>query len=262
MMMSVASPGSISASVTHCNNQSQSFLDLTFNDKNLPKLEINAPVSSNLATPGHYILFVLNKKGVPAIAPIIRLNPGPAILPSNKVLARHIAVEDHVPLDHKAVNDQMIANQKRPAFVLGLTPLCPYGLGPCWGGAYEALQHISDVKLVRPLPHQEDSLAFVYTEDDTLPDIDVWRSEFQQLAGNDKRPEVLLTRFHESSKIEWDSKMSTLKPMSEAEAGAHARVAAAVAQSPSTPIQVTGTLQKLGNGKFSLDVKDLEPVAA
>lgn len=183
----------------------------------------------------------------------------------------------------------MIANQKRPAFVLGLTPLCPYGLGPCWGGAYEALQHISDVKLVRPLPHQEDSLAFVYTEDDTLTDIDVWRSEFQQLArgaytwrgiemtlsgvvtaigdkltlaGNDKRPEVLPTHFHESSKIEWDSKMSTLKPLSEAEAGAHARVAAAVAQSPSTSIQMTGTLQKLGDGKFSLDVKDFEPVAA
>ena len=71
-------------SVTHCNNQSQSFLDLTFNDKNLPKPEMNAPVSSNLATPGHYMLFVLKKKGVPAIAPIIRLDPGPVILPSNK----------------------------------------------------------------------------------------------------------------------------------------------------------------------------------
>jgi galactose oxidase len=276
-------------SVTHCNNQSQSFLDLTFNDKNLPKLEINAPVSSNLATPGHYMLFVLNKKGVPAIAPIIRLNPGPEILPTNKVLARHIAVEDHVPLNHKAVGDQMIADQKRPAVVVGLTPLCPYGLGPCWGGAYEALQHISDVELVRPLPSKEDSLAFVYTEHDILPDIDVWRSEFQQLAGgaytwrgiemtlsgvvtatddkltlagNDTRPELLLEPFQESSKIEWDLETSTLKPMSKAEAGAHARLAAAVAKSPATPIQVTGTLQKLADGKFSLDVKDFKPVAA
>jgi hypothetical protein len=278
-------------SVTHCNNQSQSFLDLTFNDKSLPKLEINAPVSSNHATPGHYMLFVLNKKGVPAIAPIIRLNPGPTIVPSQKILARHVAVEDHVPFDLKASSEQMEADQKRPAVVLGLTPLCPYGLGPCWGGAYEALHHISDVDLVRPLPNKEDSLAFVYTEHDIIPDIDVWRSEFQRLAGgaytwrgiemtlsgvvtataggkltlagNETRPELLLAPFQESSKIEWDLETSTPKRMSEAEAGAYARLAAAVAaQSPATPIQVTGTLQKLGDGKFSLDVKDFAPVAA
>ncbi|EXJ58862.1 hypothetical protein A1O7_06292 [Cladophialophora yegresii CBS 114405] len=277
-------------SVTHCNNQSQSFLDLTFNDKSLPKLEIDAPVSSNIATPGHYMLFVLNKKGVPAIAPIIRLNAAPALVPSHKVLAKHVAVEDHVPLDLHAHSAQMVADQKRPPVVLGLTPLCPYGLGPCWGGAYEALQHISDVELVRPLPNKEDSLAFVYTAHDILPDIDIWRSEFQRLAGgaytwrgiemtlsgvvtatggdeltlagNDSRPDLSLAPFQQSSKIEWDLATSSLKPMSEAEAGAYKRLAAAVTKSPGTPLQVTGTLQKLGDGKFQLDVKDFEAVGA
>jgi hypothetical protein len=77
------------------------------------------------------MLFVLNKKSVPVIALIIRLNPGPAILPINKVLARYIAVEDHVFLDYKAVSDQIITDQKRLAVVLSLTPLYLYNLGLC-----------------------------------------------------------------------------------------------------------------------------------
>jgi galactose oxidase len=274
-------------SVTHCNNQSQSFLELPFNKKKFPKIEITLPSGSNLAPPGHYMLFVLNKNNVPAIAPIIRLNPGPTPVPNKQILARHIAVEDHVPLDHKAVSKQMIADQKRPAVVIGLTPLCPYGLGPCWGGAHEALQHISDVDLVRPLPNKEDSLAFVYTEHDILPDPDVWRSEFQKLAGgaytwrgiemslsgvvtstgtkltlagNDTRPELVLARFKQSSKIEWDLNTSSLKSMSDDEAGAYAHLAAAVAQHPGMPVKVTGTLQKLGDGEFSLDVKGFEVI--
>lgn len=276
-------------SVTHCNNQSQNFLRLNAKRTNPTTLQITAPSDPKLAPPGHYMLFVFDQNNVPALAPIIHLNPKPVALPDHHVLAKHVKLEDHVPLDHKAVTEQMIADEKRPAVVLGLTPLCPYGLGPCWGGAYEALQHISDVETVRPLPNKDDSLAFVYPQHDILPDIDVWRTQFQQLAGgaytwrgiemtlsgvvtstgdkltlagNSTRPELALAPFQQSSKLEWDLKTSAPKPMTDAEAGAYARLADAVAQHPGTSIQVTGTLQKLADGKFSLDVKGFEPVAA
>jgi len=49
-----------------------------------------------------------------------------------------------------------------------------YGFGPCWAGAFEGLKRIKDIKVVRPVPDGEDSVAFVYLKEDILPDIDVW----------------------------------------------------------------------------------------
>ncbi|OAL01542.1 galactose oxidase [Phaeosphaeriaceae sp. SRC1lsM3a] len=274
-------------SVTHCNNQSQSFLSLKFDKSNLPKLVIDAPASPNLATPGHYMLFIINKDGVPAIAPIIKLIGAETELPHPKILARHIATEDHVPFDHEAVSEQIIADEKRPAIAIGLTPICPYGLGPCWGGAYEALQHISDVELVRPVPSHEDSLAFVYTEHDILPDIDVWRAEFRKLdggaytwrgiettlsgvvtatgekltlAGNATRSTITLAPFQQSSVIKWDMSKATARSMTETEASAYERLLKNVAHDQTTPMQVTGTLHKLAKGEYSLDVRDFGAV--
>jgi galactose oxidase len=57
---------------------------------------------------------------------------------------------------------------------VGLTSICPYGLGACWGGAYEALQKLDGVQSVRPIANAEDSTADVYLHGDTLPDVDRW----------------------------------------------------------------------------------------
>jgi hypothetical protein len=37
------------------------------------ELQVTAPDSASLAPPGHYLLFILNSAGVPAVAPIVQL---------------------------------------------------------------------------------------------------------------------------------------------------------------------------------------------
>src|ERR1700753_3063382 len=87
---------------------------------------------------------------------------------------------------------------------------------------------------------------------DVLPDIDVWRREFESVAdkqytmrgieltlsglvakqqlcpeeqlsltGTSTRPELFLAPFKAASKIEWDRHENVPKPVSEAEAGAY-----------------------------------------
>ena len=55
----------------------QRFLRLAFSQA-AGRLTVTAPSVAEIAPPGHYMLFVLNAAGVPSIAPIVRLNSGPA----------------------------------------------------------------------------------------------------------------------------------------------------------------------------------------
>jgi len=283
-------------SVTHACNMNQLLIFLDFQQEG-SKVAVQAPANANLAPPGHYMLFVLNQQGVPSVAPIIRIKPAstPAPPTSAAVLARRTAVEQHVEINIPALNEKIISEQERqerPAVVVGLTPVCPYGLGPCWGGAFEALQHIRDVEVVRPMPNQVDSVAFVYLRQDILPDIDLWRSEFQKiasgaydmrgiemtlsgvvtkkqldtgeqltLASTSTRPELVLEPFQATSKIEWDRAAKAPKPRSNVEADAYAQLSAAVAEHPGVAVQVSGRLQKHGANKF-LEVREFEVVNA
>jgi galactose oxidase len=74
------------------------------------------------------------------------------------------------------------SREKRPPVVVGVTPTCPYGISACWGGVYEALTHLRGVRLVRPVPNAGDSTAYVYLEHEGLPDLDVWPSQFANIA--------------------------------------------------------------------------------
>jgi hypothetical protein len=59
-------------SVTHCINMSQRFLQLTFTaPPGTGSLAVTAPANSNLAPPGNYMLFIVNKSGVPSVAAIV-----------------------------------------------------------------------------------------------------------------------------------------------------------------------------------------------
>ena len=277
-------------SVTHCANMNQSLMFLDF-DNDAPKIKVHAPSETDRAftPPGHYMLFVLNQLGVPSKAQIMHVGP-PAAPVSHKnqaVIAKRVALAKDVEVDVHALNQKVIADQARPAVAVCITPACPYGLGPCWAGAYHGLEAINDVDVVRPLPSQDDSLAFVYLKQDVLPDIDVWTREFETvanqtytlrgiemtlsglvtkkqpgdakrlaLAGTSTRPELFLAPFQADSKIEWDREKKAPKPMSDAEAGAYDRLfAALVEHSPGVTAQVTGRLQKHGDGTFSLDVR-------
>jgi hypothetical protein len=63
-------------SVTHAFNTDQTYVPLTFTQTS-GGLTVTAPANSDLAPPGYYMLFIVNKEGVPAIAPMVNLpTPG------------------------------------------------------------------------------------------------------------------------------------------------------------------------------------------
>jgi hypothetical protein len=59
-------------SVTHAFNMDQRFLPLNFTIGS-GQLSVQMPASANLATPGYYMLFILNGNGVPSTAAILRM---------------------------------------------------------------------------------------------------------------------------------------------------------------------------------------------
>jgi hypothetical protein len=63
------------AAVTHSFDSNAQTVPLSFT-ATASGLKVQAPSNPNLAVPGHYMLFVVNKQGVPAIAPFTRL-PAP-----------------------------------------------------------------------------------------------------------------------------------------------------------------------------------------
>ena len=60
------------SSVTHSFNMSQRFNKLSF-AKASNAINITAPSDRRIATPGHYMLFLLNANGVPSVAQIIQI---------------------------------------------------------------------------------------------------------------------------------------------------------------------------------------------
>jgi hypothetical protein len=65
---------------THQSDMDQHFVPLTFSQSG-NTLSVQPPSGGTYAPPGHYMLFILNANGVPAIAPIIAVAP-PATAPS------------------------------------------------------------------------------------------------------------------------------------------------------------------------------------
>ena len=61
------------ASVTHTNSMSQGFQSLSFTTTSTG-LNVTMPANANLATPGYYMLFILNGSGVPSVASIIQIS--------------------------------------------------------------------------------------------------------------------------------------------------------------------------------------------
>ena len=188
-------------------------------------------------------------------------------------------------------NSTIIASQARPPIVVGLTPLCPYGLGPCWAGAYNALRRINDVEMVAPVPSQKDSLAYVWThKHNSLPDIDIWRSELAVTANasyemrglevtlrgevviregqgvalrvegeGGNTLEVSLGRFTMKSQLKWDAGSASPREVSGEETGSYERlVGVVVERGGSVLVKVTGTLQKREGGGFGIDVRKFE----
>jgi galactose oxidase len=276
-------------STTHSTNMSQSRRTLTIAKNQNGKLTVKAPDFSIDCPPGHYMLFVLDSRGVPAVAPIIQLIPltGKKNVEVKRA-ARMAAAEPqfhpslHILEEHKAMQ------RKQDPVVVGLTTVCPYGLGPCWGGAYEALHHLTNIGTVQLSASQADSVAFVYLEQDTLPDIDQWRAELGKivngtyfmrglemilsgvvkavnaksltLSGSLTRPDLPLAPLRASNKVQWDNVAKAPHPTTDTESGAFERLQKEVAARPDSTFKVTGVLLKQGAGQFILEVRDFTPV--
>jgi hypothetical protein len=182
--------------------------------------------------------------------------------------------------------DKQIADAHlEPPVIVGVSPSCPYGIGACWGGAFDALKQLRGVAEVRPLPDTADSTAFVYLKNDVLPDIDAWRDQFADVAngsyimrgiemtlkgkvthhfglltlvGDKTRPDLVLAPLQGPDKVQWDFTMRSNQPMTAEEASAYARLSTKLApQSNGSQVQVTGPLKKNG-AEFFLEVREFK----
>ena len=113
------------------------------------------------------MLFALSAAGVPSRAHMIRLGEAAIASAPQRSLAAPVAAP---PPSHRGTR-----------VVIGLTSRCPYGLAACWGGAYQSLQKLSGVAYVNPVADASTSTAEVFLHDTTIPDLERWKREFQDL---------------------------------------------------------------------------------
>ncbi|KAM7206112.1 hypothetical protein V8F20_002894 [Naviculisporaceae sp. PSN 640] len=321
-------------STTHCRNMGQSCMFLPFaQNQDGMTLSVQAPGNANLAPPGHYMLFVVDRRGVPSVAKIMRISETgtpvvqdepPQNVPSSSMsmssLVQKISALMKLPTTAQTKESStstststpastasiqptlfehaklLATQQQRPPMVVALSPACPYGLGPCWGGAYDGLTRICDIEAVSPVPNQADALAYIYLnrEMTTFPDIDTWREEFSKVVnasyeirgiemilegmllrnesdqlvlriqdpGTKVEGEIPLRSFGKESQLKWDVKKRENKEVTDDEKGALNRLVEDLKRidAPETRGRVTGTLQKDAGcaGGFALDVREFE----
>ena len=272
-------------SVTHSFDQNQRLNSLVF--KKLPgKLTITAPANAALCPPGHYMLFIVDDKGVPSLGHIMRIS---ARQEKAALLGHGIpepaAVFNEARLSPTEKDALTIRSAKRPVVTVGVTPTCPYGLAGCWGGARGALLRLPGVERVLEEANAYNSTAAVFLENDGLPDLDIWRHEFAQranasytlrgiemtlsgiveqddgrlrLAGSGARPPILLAPLEASNKIQWDFATKSNWPLEPAEQTAYERLKQTL-QMPPKPrsVTITGTILKHEDG-FFLEVRSFE----
>ena len=275
------------ASVTHSFNENLHINFLSFQAKT-GKLTVTAPATSNECPPGHYMLFLVNQAGVPSVAKIIQIK---AVVPPARVA--------QVPEEEAAApflsETQLAALKERMArpgaynpvhmrqveisraakgtqVTVGISGTCPYGIGACWGGAYEALSRLEDVAFVSPVPDTDDSTAEVFLQEDSLPALERWKEQFQKivngtyemrgaevtlkgtitheagtlvLASRRRRPRVPLKPLQANEKIQWSHLNCGPKALEPSEAGAYnALVTAVAALAPRHEVTVTGVLKR------------------
>jgi galactose oxidase len=272
-------------SVTHSFNQNQRINFLAFKAV-ADQLAVTAPPNGNVCPPGHYMLFLLNQAGVPSIANIIQIGaqvpPAAPAIEGAAIRFQQVPQKPLVAVRAPALNSVQLdaaiqTTEKVPPVVVGITPTCPYGISACWGGAYEALRHLSGVRLVRPMPNATDSTAYVYLQNDGLPDISAWPSQFADIAngiykfrgvevtiegpvqasvgstlsipGNGVRPPLLLQPIQAADKIQWDLETGLLKPLDPLEESAFVRLQDVVRNAAgSLDVRVTGPLREATAG--------------
>ena len=274
------------ASVTHSFDENQHINFLQFKT-GAGKLTLTAPNSPNLCPPGHYMLFIVNKAGVPSLAKVIQIKAAvtPAALTPESLAdieatpAPEMALPTLTPVSERRAYLQVYAREaeveearRGTPVSVGITGTCPYGIGACWGGAYEALQRLEGVDLVKPVPNADNSTAQVFLQDERLPPLRRWDEEFRRvvngtyeirgvevtlqgvieqrdeklfLAGRGQRPPVQLAPLPATEKIQWNHTVRQCKPLEGDEALAYEKLAAASTRlSDGQQVTVTGPLKQ------------------
>jgi galactose oxidase len=172
------------SSVTHSFNQNQHIIRLEF----VPTsggLTVTAPMTSAICPPGHYMLFIINRGGVPSVAPIMQItgptSQEPAPAHAAHFVALKTALADVAKPDPYSQYEIGAADAAGRKVTVGVVSTCPYGLGACWGGAYEALRNLEDVALVNPTPDIDDSTVELFLADQQLPPMATWARQFEGL---------------------------------------------------------------------------------
>ncbi len=242
-------------SVTHALSMDQHFNELSFTTSGTT-LTVTAPATADRCPPGPYLLFVLSEAGAPSVAAIVRVTV-PAGAP------RSIPIRTRVRGSRATTPGREVT--------VGISGVCPYGIGACWGGASEALHAMTGVAGVDPVPDQASSTATVRLVDDRLPALDVWETEFHGLANGSyqlhgfemelagtldadlvlraeaDRPAVALTPL--GTKIQQEK--GAAQRADEAERRAFERLADLP---PGTPVRVTGPIALI-DGRYVLQVR-------
>jgi glycosidase len=277
-------------SVTHSFDQNQRINFLPF-EPGADTITVTSPADGNVCPPGHYMLFLLNRRKVPSIATIIQITAGTAgsgaFTPAVTAAATvpFTTPRQKTPLEQDA---DIQAAEKHPPVVVGVTAACPYGISACWGGAYESLTHMPGARLVRPVPNAGDSTAFVYLEHDGLPDLDAWSAAFARMAngthllrgvevtvtgvlqmrpdgslvmdGTDVRPLLLLVPMQAADKIQWDASKQAPQPLEPLEQNAFVRLVEHVRNAGGAlNASVTGPLRKTDDSGCVLEVRGFSP---
>ena len=172
-------------SVTHSFDENQRINFLSF--QRVPQqVRVAAPASANVCTPGHYMLFLLSQAGTPSVARIIQIQApvqpaGFAAAERADVVTAGIPAERPTYLQISSREAAIRTTAHGTKVVIGITGTCPYGIGSCWGGAYEALGRLEGVDLVSPVPDVEDSTAQLFLADDRLPQLQRWDEQFHRI---------------------------------------------------------------------------------
>ncbi|MGC4043150.1 MAG: DUF1929 domain-containing protein [Armatimonas sp.] len=281
------------ASVTHSFDQNQRIHFLTFALR-ADGLNVTPPASPNECPPGHYMLFALSKTGIPSEAMIIRIDTALHSPIANAIveaasmdsalsvpmeLPAPVATTDLAPVAYGyAAEAKEAAKAGRTRVVIGITGTCPYGIGACWGGAYEALTHLKidgQHLLVDDMANTTDSTGELYMAADSLPVVSDWQEQFRQmvngtyafrgvevtvrgrvemssdtlrLASGDHRGPVELAPLT-SAKIQWDRAAEAPQATKPEEASAYNRLVANMENgSIEKDIIVTGLLRETDSG--------------
>jgi galactose oxidase len=264
------------SSVTHAFNTNQriNFLEFSVHAR---KLRITVPNSPNVCPPGHYMLFILNTDGAPSIARILQIRATQELM-DRLAAARPATAMLTEPADEDVESRRAAVAEKAtgPSVVVGLTSTCPYGLGACWGGAYEALNRLEGIDLVNRDADAEDSTAEVFLAQEGLPPLNRWVEQFRAivngryewrgveitlngvveerdgsllLASSQDRPAIRLAPLTAAKKIQFDNTARALKPLNNSEARAYEQLDTAVKNMPDgRQFTVTGPLEETPSG--------------